>query len=63
MICDKCERKTDNPENDYGEFICDDCLQNQAERDYEQLCNDFHDGGSTRFISLQEQQAAARKLK
>ena len=43
--------------------ICEDCEQNAAEAAYEQLCADFHDGGSTRFVTLQEQQIAARRLK
>jgi hypothetical protein len=61
--CFKCDAPTINPENDYGEFICDDCEQNAAEAAYERHCVDFHDGGSTRFVSLQEHQAAARRLK
>jgi ribosomal protein L37AE/L43A len=62
-ICDKCGELTGAPENEYGEYICDDCEQNAAEAAYERHCEDFHDGGATQFISLQEQQAAARRLK
>lgn len=61
--CDECGAMTANPENDYCEHICDDCLQSAAERDWERLTEDFHDGGSTRFISLQDQQIAAMKFK
>jgi len=61
--CDICDGATSNVENDYGEHVCDNCEQNAAERAYEQFCEDFHDGGSTRFISLAEQQSAARRLK
>jgi len=61
--CDKCQALTTNPENDYGEFICEDCEQNAAEAAWERFCADFHDGGSTSFNSLQQQQIEARKLK
>jgi hypothetical protein len=61
--CVKCSHPTTNQENDYGEIVCDSCLQNEAESAYERLCEDFHDGGCTSFISLAEQQAEARKLK
>ena len=37
--------------------------QNAAEAAYERHCEDFHDGGCTRFISLEQQQADARRLK
>jgi hypothetical protein len=62
-LCDKCDAPTSNPEDDYGEFICDDCLQNTAEAAWERHCEDFHDGGCTRFISLEQQMADARRLK
>jgi hypothetical protein len=61
--CDKCDGVTANLENDYGEFICDDCAQNAAEAAYERHCEDFHDGGCTRFNSLLDQQIEARRLK
>jgi hypothetical protein len=61
--CDKCGAATANPENDYGEFICEDCEQNAAEAAYERFCADFHDGGNTSFISLQQQQINALKFK
>jgi hypothetical protein len=61
--CDGCDSATANSENEYGEIICDDCLQNAAERAWERHCEDFHDGGSTRFVSLQQRQADAKKLK
>ena len=50
-------------ENEYGEFICEDCEQNAAEAAYERFCEDFHDGGNTSFKSLQQQQIEARRLK
>ena len=66
--CTECERQgvvlfTANHENEYGELICVDCEANAAERAYERHCEDFHDGGSTKFKSLQQQQIEARKLK
>lgn len=61
--CDKCGTLTTQPEDDYGEFICVDCLQNAEEAAWERHCEDFHDGGSTRFNSYQQQQEAARRLK
>ena len=61
--CDKCGDLTTQPEDDYGEFICTDCLQDAAEAAYERHCEAFHDGGSTRFITLQQQQIDARRFK
>lgn len=61
--CDCCDNVTANPENEYGEIVCDDCLQNEAERAYERHCEAFHDGGATGFKSLQLQQIEARRLK
>jgi hypothetical protein len=61
--CDKCGRLTTNKEDDYGEFICTDCRDNESERAWERHCQDFHDGGSTKFRSYQDIQAEARKLK
>jgi hypothetical protein len=62
-LCDRCAEPTANAENDYGEFICDDCEQNAAEAAWERHCEDFHDGGCTRFNSLRDQQIEAQKLK
>lgn len=59
-LCERCDCATTSPENEYGEFNCE---QNAAEAAYERYCEDFHDGGSTRFISLEQQQAEARRLK
>jgi hypothetical protein len=63
FICEKCFARTRKGENEYGEFICDDCEQNKAERAYERFCEDFHDGGNTSFKSLQQQQIEARRFK
>lgn len=30
--CERCNAKGSHDENEYGEFICDDCEQNAAER-------------------------------
>jgi hypothetical protein len=46
-----------------GDSLCDDCEQNRAEAAWERHCEDFHDGGCTRFNSLRDDQAAARRLK
>jgi hypothetical protein len=61
--CDKCGSLTTQPEDEYCEFVCIDCQQNAAEAAWERHCEDFHEGGSTRFISLEQQQADARRLK
>jgi hypothetical protein len=61
--CEKCGSPTENAEDDYGEFTCDDCVQDREETAYERHCEDFHDGASTRFVSLIEQQIRARRLK
>lgn len=61
--CDKCGDLTINPEDDYGEFVCESCLQSAAESAWERHCEDFHDGGCTRFNSLRDQQIEVQKLK
>lgn len=63
VLCESCGNATSNPEDDYGEFICIDCQQNREEAAYERHCEDFHDGGCTRFNSLRDQQIEAMKLK
>lgn len=63
MTCERCDGPCANPENEYGEFICDNCEQNAAEAAYERYCEDFHDGGATQFKGLQQQQIEARRLK
>lgn len=62
-LCERCDAPTATLENEYGEFICDDCEQNAAEAAWERHCEDFHDGGATQFKSLQQQQIEARRLK
>jgi hypothetical protein len=63
-ICDECNgTTTTNPENEFGEHVCDNCEQNRAERAWERFCSDFHDGGNTSFLSIRERQEAARRLK
>ena len=66
--CDGCEAFIDSdndPEcfSDYDEAHCDNCRQNAAEAAWERHCEAFHDGGATQFITLEQQQAAARRLK
>lgn len=59
--CTSCDNTTLNPENEYGEFVCDGCEQNAAEAAYERQCEDFHGGGGP--LPLREQQIQALKLK
>lgn len=61
--CDICDEPTNNAEDDYGEHVCNACLENRNERAYERLCEDYHDGDSTSFKSLRDQQIEALKLK
>ena len=61
--CERCNDPTINAENDFGEFVCDECEQNAAEAAYERHCEAFHDGGATQFKSLQQQQIEARRFK
>lgn len=61
-ICTNCEKLAPDASDD-GDELCENCIQNRAERAYERYCEDFHDGGSTRFNSLRDQQIAAMKLK
>lgn len=65
-MCEHCHQfvaTSKCAENDYGEFICEDCEQNAAEAAYERFCSDFHDGGNTSFRSLRDQQIEARRFK
>jgi hypothetical protein len=61
-ICEDCGIEAEDATND-GDSLCEDCVQNRAERAWERHCEDFHDGGCTRFNSLEQQQADARRLK
>jgi transcription initiation factor TFIIIB Brf1 subunit/transcription initiation factor TFIIB len=61
--CDECDNTTLNREDEYGEIYCADCLQDRAEAAYERHCEAFHDGGSTQFVSPQQRQIDAQKLK
>jgi hypothetical protein len=58
-LCDKCDAPTANPENDYGEFVCDTCEDNAAERAWERHCTDYDSG----LLPLIEQQRQALKFK
>jgi Zn finger protein HypA/HybF involved in hydrogenase expression len=58
--CERCNGSTINAENEYGEFICEDCEQNANERAWERLCDRIY-GGS--FVGVSEIQEAARRLK
>lgn len=62
-LCDRCSSSTTSPENEYGDIVCEDCTQNEAEAAWERHCASFHDGGSTQFVSLMQQQIEARRLK
>lgn len=62
-VCNRCVELTIAPEDDYGEFICMSCRENEAEAAYERQCEAYHDGGSTQFRSLQQQQIDAMKFK
>jgi hypothetical protein len=67
ISCDKCGETFDTDlsieeANNADEVICDNCLQNAAESAYERLCEDFHDGGSTRF-QFREQPPRKGELK
>jgi len=60
-LCDRCDAPTANRENDYGEFICDDCEQNAAERAWDRHCESFYGGDGP--LPLREQLIQARRLK
>ncbi len=59
--CEKCDGSRDVNENEYGEFICDDCEQNAAEAAYDRHQEYLMENGSG--PSLLEQQIEARKFK
>ena len=57
--CERCNCATNNPENDYAEFICDDCEQNAAEAAWERFCGDFYGGADP--LTIREKQIEAWK--
>lgn len=64
--CEKCgcELKGEAAYIDATDEVwCHSCADNAAEAAWERHCEDFHDGGCTRFNSLLDQQNEARKLK
>jgi hypothetical protein len=63
VLCSNCDEPTSNAETEFGDPLCQNCYQNFCERAWERFCSDFHDGGSTRFRSLRDQQIEAMKLK
>lgn len=64
--CDRCDSLM-HPgavEDDYGEFVCAECDQAAAERAYERMCEDFHDGSCMSFPDGERKRMEeARKLK
>lgn len=63
--CDRCDKPMHlgAVEDAYGEFVCAECDANASEAAYERHCEAYHDGGSTQFKSLLQQQIDAQKLK
>lgn len=47
--CDKCDTPNANPENDYGEFVCDNCEQNAAEAAYDRHQESLISGDTPTF--------------
>ncbi len=62
MTCDGCQREKPCAMQDSGEFLCEDCVQNQAEAAYERSLSECFRGGEY-AAHLAEQQAQARRLK
>jgi ribosomal protein L37AE/L43A len=60
-LCERCDRSTTKPENEFGEFICEDCEQNAAEAAWERFCENFHGGSDP--LTIREKQIAAWRLK
>ena len=61
--CQKCNCPCDSPEDEYGEFICQECINNAAEAAHERHMAAFHDGGAIAWKTLLQQEQEARKLK
>jgi len=61
--CQKCACPCERPEDDYGEFICQSCVDNANEAAYERHIASFHDGGATQWKTTAQQQIEARRLK
>jgi hypothetical protein len=59
--CEKCGYLTANPENEFAEFICDECEQNAAEAAWERFCENFHGGSDP--LTIREKQIAAWRIK
>jgi hypothetical protein len=47
--CERCDTPTANPENDYGEFVCDSCLENEAERAWDRHNESLMSGDTPTF--------------
>lgn len=67
-MCERCHRRTElSYVDDLAEYLCDECLDNHrtsaAETAWEHFVEAFHDGGSTRFKTLADQQAEVKKFK
>jgi hypothetical protein len=59
--CERCETPTLNASDEYGEFVCDNCRDNEAEIAWERYLSDYYGGAGP--IPLHLQQEAARKYK
>jgi len=56
--CEKCNASTHNEPNEFAEYICDDCEQNDQEHAWERHCTDYEGP-----LPLIEQQRQALKFK
>ena len=61
--CQKCACPCELPEDDYGEFICQSCVDNANEAAYERHIESFHAGGATQWKTLIQQQIEAKQMK
>lgn len=62
VTCERCGCTAPDAADD-GDSLCGDCASDRAEAAYERHCEDFHDGGSTGWVSLLDQQIIAQRFK
>lgn len=59
--CETCDSDFHVAENEFGEFICENCEQNAAERAWDRFCDKFYGGSDP--LTIREQSIHARRLK
>jgi hypothetical protein len=62
ICCDLCgSNEGVSEENDFGEFICESCIENANERAYERQMGGYYGGDGPLPLSVQQERARAFK--